>query len=85
MEIHTSGACWSVGHTTVQGHRRGRGPSYRPLHMHTHIYCMRVCASAGVCVCVCRGVGVDEMVVPAGQLKYRAELSAATAWDFGNT
>lgn len=44
MEIHTSGACWSVGHTTVEGHSRGRGPSYQPAHAHTSMW---VCASVG--------------------------------------
>ena len=39
MEIHTSGACWSVGHTTVEGHSRGRGPSYQRGTC-THIYVM---------------------------------------------
>lgn len=45
MEIYTCGACWSVGHTTVQGHSRGRGLSYQPCTC-THIY-------VGVCICLC--------------------------------
>lgn len=50
MEIHTSGACWSVGPTTVQGHSGGRGLSHQPCTC-THLCgcvaatCMRVCES----------------------------------------
>lgn len=36
-------ACWSAGHTSVQGHRSGRGPSYQPCTC-THIFvAVRVC------------------------------------------
>lgn len=76
MEIHTSGACWSAGHTTIQGHSRGRGPPYQPRTC-THIY---------VGVCICGGErGGDGVVVPAGQLKYSVEWSIATARDSRNT
>lgn len=81
MEIHTSGACWSVGHTTIQGHNRGRGPSYQP----------GTCTHISVCVCVCASVVVgwrrrsDGVVVPAGQLKNSAEWRISTARDSRNT
>lgn len=73
MEIHTSEACWSVGHTTLQGHSRGRGPSYQPCTC-THIY-------VGVCASVAVGGRSYREVVPAGQLKNSVESSIATARD----
>lgn len=82
MEIHTSGACWSVGPTTVQGHSGGRGLVYQPC-MHTSMWvcaatCVRAYGRRGRTV---GGGGVDGIAVPAGQLKYSAEVSIATAWD----
>lgn len=79
MEIHTSGACWSVGPTTVQGHSGGRGLVYQPCT------CTHLCGCVQLHVCVRMGGeagrGVDGIAVPAGQLKYSAEVSIATAWD----
>lgn len=42
MENHTREAFWSVGHTAIQGHSRGKGPSYQPW-TRTYIY-------VGVCI-----------------------------------
>lgn len=46
MEIHTSGACWSVGPTTVQGHSGGRGLVYQPCT------CTHLCGCVQLHVCV---------------------------------
>lgn len=46
---------------------------------HARIY-VGVCSY--MCACVWKdGGGVDGIAVPAGQLKYSAEVSIATAWD----
>lgn len=47
---------------------------------HAHIY-VGVCSYMRACVWEEKGRGVDGLAVPAGQLKYSAEVSIATAWD----
>jgi len=73
MEINTTGACWSVGHTTIQGHRRGKGPSYQPCTCTYTYYCMWVCASV---------VLVEGVEMPAGQFKNSAEWSHCSMPDW---
>ena len=62
MEILTIGACWSVVHTTVQGHSRGRAPSYQSD------------TSMWVCVCVCASVVV--VVVVGGVMGQQCQLGS---------